>query len=192
VPAPDEFTTDFDISPLEDKSDEAPEPLEDEHLESALDDDFADEDFADEDFDDEAGVEDDLEYLDDEDGSDSGTAAAVPTAPADRIPSRQRVVDLLQILREPPAGGARSRLVALHGLVARLEELLTDLAAAGDRDPAVRQLGEAMLRLQALLGQSQPAEADVLAVWAELEKALQSWLALGQTTQEPRREGFWK
>ena len=110
----------------------------------------------------------------------------------DRALYRQRSLDLLQALHGSSAADAPACLALLRGLAAKLEELFKDLVAAGDRDPSVKALGEAVLRLHSLLEQSQPAETDILDVWTRIENALQRWLALGETTESPRREGFWK
>jgi Ca-activated chloride channel family protein len=110
----------------------------------------------------------------------------------DRATYRQRVLDLFQCLQSSAPNDAAGRLVILRGLSTKLEELFKDLIAAGDRDPSVKELGEAVLRLHTLLSQSQPAETEVLAVWTQIENCLQRWLALGETTESPRREGFWK
>ena len=120
-----------------------------------------------------------------------GKKAAQPS-PMDRRPYRQRVSDLLQSLQGSPVPDAATRLAVLRGQAARLEALFKDLVSAGDRDPSVKELGEAVLRLQTLLSQSRPAESEVLAVWTQIENCLQRWLALGETTESPRREGFWK
>ena len=117
---------------------------------------------------------------------------AAKRIPVDRESYRQRVLDLLQSLQSAAAIDAARRLVILSGLATKLEELLKALIAAGDRDPSLRELGEAVLRLHTLSSQSQPAEVDLLAVWTQIENCLQRWLALGETTESPRREGFWK
>jgi streptomycin 6-kinase len=109
----------------------------------------------------------------------------------DRSLYRQRGLDLLQALHGSSAVDTHDRLTVLRSLTAKLEELFKDLATAGDRDPSVKALGEAVLRLHTLLAESQPTETDILDVWTRIENALQTWLAL---TPEggPRREGFWK
>ncbi|HEY7153936.1 MAG TPA: VIT domain-containing protein [Gemmataceae bacterium] len=118
----------------------------------------------------------------------SKTAGA---GPIDRALYRQRGLDLLQALHGSSAVDTHDRLTVLRSLTAKLEELFKDLATAGDRDPSVKALGEAVLRLHTLLAESQPTETDILDVWTRIENALQTWLAL---TPEggPRREGFWK
>jgi hypothetical protein len=113
-------------------------------------------------------------------------------APLDRNPYRQSAVKSLQILQASQAGDASAKLSALRSLLATVEELFQNLISAGDRDPSVKALGEAVLQLQTLLGQSQPAETDVLDIWTQIENCLQRWLALGETTESPRRERFWK
>jgi Ca-activated chloride channel family protein len=110
----------------------------------------------------------------------------------DRQSYRQRVRDLLQSLQAAPVADASARLAALRGQAAQLEALFKDLVSAGDRDSSVKELGEAVLRLHTLLSQSQPAETEILAVWSQIENCLQRWLALGETTESTRREGFWK
>jgi Ca-activated chloride channel family protein len=112
--------------------------------------------------------------------------------PVDRSPYRRLASELLQILQQGQATDMPSRVLLLRGLTAKLDELFRQLIAAGDRDPSVKELGEAALRLHTLLSQSQPAESDILAIWTQLENCLQRWLALGETTESPRREGFWK
>jgi Ca-activated chloride channel family protein len=117
--------------------------------------------------------------------------ASAPSA-IDRAPYRQRALDLLQSLQSSTSTDVPTRLAVLRSLVGKLEELFKALVAAGDRDPSVKAMGEAMLQLQTLLGQSQLVEAEVLDVWTQIENCLQRWLALGETTESPRREGFWK
>ena len=102
---------------------------------------------------------------------------------------RPRVSDLLQTVRGF-AGDSATRLVLLRELATKLEELFSDLVAAGDHDPSVKALGEVVLRLHALLAESQPAETEILDVSSQIEKCLQSWLGLGETT--PRRRRIWK
>jgi Ca-activated chloride channel family protein len=120
-----------------------------------------------------------------------GKKSAQPST-MDRRPYRQRASDLLQSLQAAPVTDASTRLAVLRGQASQLEALFKDLVSAGDRDPSVKELGEAVLRLHTLLSQSQPAETEVLVVWALIEKCLQRWLALGETTESSRREGFWK
>jgi hypothetical protein len=110
----------------------------------------------------------------------------------DRTPYRQRALDLLQTLQGSAAADTAARLAVLRSLIAKLEELFKDLATAGDRDPSVQALGEAVLRLHTLLAESQPVETDIRDVGTQIENCLQRWLALGETTESPRREGFWK
>jgi hypothetical protein len=110
----------------------------------------------------------------------------------DRSLYRQRGLDLLQALHGSSAVDTSTRLAVLRSLVAKLKDLFEDLATAGDRDPSVKALGEVVLRLHTLLAESQPAETDILDVWTRIENALRTWLALGETTESPRREGFWK
>jgi hypothetical protein len=90
----------------------------------------------------------------------------------------------------PPATDAIWRLAVLRSLVEKLAELFTDLVSAGDRHPATQQLGEVLLKLRSLLGNTVPDEAQVHDLYAKTETALRSWLAIG-TTAAPR-EGFWK
>ncbi|HEY7424790.1 MAG TPA: VIT domain-containing protein [Gemmataceae bacterium] len=110
----------------------------------------------------------------------------------DRSLYRQRGLDLLQALHGSSVVDTSTRLAVLRSLVAKLKELFKDLATAGDFDPSVKALGEAVLRLHTLLAENQPAETDILDVWTQIENALRTWLALGETTESPRREGFWK
>jgi Ca-activated chloride channel family protein len=110
----------------------------------------------------------------------------------DRTPHRQQALDLLQTLQSSQAADGATKLAALRNLSAKLEELFQKIIATGDRDPAVKALGEALLRLHAMLSASQPAETDILDVWTQIENCLQRWLALSETPQSPRREGFWK
>jgi hypothetical protein len=110
----------------------------------------------------------------------------------DRSLYRQRGLDLLQALHGSSGADVPTRLAVLRSLLAKLEELFKDLATAGDFDPSVKALGDTVLKLHALLAESQPAETDILDVWTRIENALQTWLALGETKESPRREGFWK
>jgi hypothetical protein len=110
----------------------------------------------------------------------------------DRAPYRLRALDVLQTMQATHAIDAATRLAVLRGLEEKLEELFEKLVAAGDRDPAVKALGEAVIRLYIVLADTEAADTDVLDVWAQIANALQRWLALGATTQNPSREGFWK
>jgi Ca-activated chloride channel family protein len=110
----------------------------------------------------------------------------------DRAPYRLRALDVLQAMQAIHAIDAASRLAVLRGLEEKLEELFEKLVAAGDRDPAVKALGEAVIRLYIVLADAEAADTDVLDVWTQIENALHRWLALGETTQMPSSEGFWK
>jgi hypothetical protein len=112
-------------------------------------------------------------------------------ASVDRRSNRQRALDLLQSLQGSLVADASARLTVLRSLVAKLEELFQNLVVAGDRDPSVKALGEAMLRLHTLLAENQPTETDILDVWLRIKNALRSWLELTPDSG-PRREGFWK
>jgi Ca-activated chloride channel family protein len=114
-----------------------------------------------------------------------------PRTPVDRAPHRLQAHNLLQPLQGSQASEASVRLTVLRSLAAKLEELFKALVAAGDRDPSVKALGEAVLRLHTLLAESQPAETDILDVGTRIENALRTWLALTPDSGQ-RREGFWK
>jgi hypothetical protein len=119
---------------------------------------------------------------------------ASTTPVLDRDGCRQRARDLLQALSASPTD-APSRLTVLRSLVRGLEELVRGLRTAGDRHPSVERLGEVLLRFQVFLGRSRCGDAAVHALWAEVESALQAWLAV-ETAPPPsppaRQEGFWK
>jgi hypothetical protein len=110
----------------------------------------------------------------------------------DRTPNRQQALDLLQTLQGSQAADTLAKLAELHTLSVKLEELFQKIISAGDRDPSVKALGETLLHLHALLGESQPVETDILNVWTEIENCLRRWLALSETPKSPRRKGFWK
>lgn len=114
------------------------------------------------------------------------------SAVIDRTPYRQGAADILRVLQASQAADAPAKLAALRNVSAKLEELFQKLISAGDRDPSVKALGEALLRLHTLLSATQPAEVDILDVWTQIENCLQRWLALSDTPESPRREGFWK
>ena len=63
--------------------------------------------------------------------------------------------------------------------------------SAGDRHPAVAQLGEALLKVEAL-SQSVPDDTAIGAAWDAVEKALSEYLGAAAATMAPQREGFWK
>jgi Ca-activated chloride channel family protein len=115
----------------------------------------------------------------------------------DRVPYRQRAAGLLREL-QGGGGDAAARLAVLRAAIDRLEALFQELVTAGDRDPSVQRLGEAVLTAQALLAESCPGEAAVLNTWQRLEAALQPWLTLvpgasaAPTPPAAPREGFWK
>jgi Ca-activated chloride channel family protein len=118
---------------------------------------------------------------------------AADAAPVlDRDACRQRARDLLQALSASPTD-ATSRLAVLRSLVRGLDELVRGLRAAGERHPSVERLGEVLLRLQVFLGRGRFGDAAVEALWAQVEAALQAWLAAEAPPAPPaRREGFWK
>jgi Ca-activated chloride channel family protein len=110
----------------------------------------------------------------------------------DRDACRQRARDLLQALSASPTD-TPSRLAVLRVLVRSLEELVRSLRAAGDTHASVEELGAVLLRLQVFLGRGRFGDAAVAAVWAQVEAALQAWLAAEAPPAPPtRREGFWK
>jgi Ca-activated chloride channel homolog len=116
--------------------------------------------------------------------------AAAP--PLDRDACRQRARGMLQALSASPTD-APSRLTVLRSLVGGLEEIVRSLQAGGDRHPSVERLGELLLRLQVFLGRGRFDDAAVHALWAQVEAALQEWLAAeAPPGPAPRREGFWK
>ncbi len=114
------------------------------------------------------------------------------SAKLDRAPYRLRALDVLQAMHATPSIDATTRLTVLRELAPKLEELFEKLVAAGDRDPAVKALGEAVIRLYIVLADTEPAETNILETWTGIENALQRWLALEETTRTPPREGFWK
>ena len=113
-------------------------------------------------------------------------------AAIDRTPHRQQALDLLQALQGSQASDASAKLAVLWSLAGKLEALFQNLVGAGDRDPSVEEMGKVLLRLHALLSESQPAETDILDVWTQIDNCLQCWVALTDATESPRREGFWK
>jgi Ca-activated chloride channel family protein len=115
-----------------------------------------------------------------------------PSATLDRAPFRLRALDVLQTMQAMQSIDAARRLTVLQGQAPKLEELFENLVAAGDRDPAVKALGESVIRLYIVLADTNPAETDILGVWTQIENALRRWLALGETARIPPREGFWK
>jgi Ca-activated chloride channel family protein len=121
-----------------------------------------------------------------------GKTRGAATAPVDRGPYRQRMLDLVQAF-QGAAADTTTRLGILRSLAGKLQDLFQDLVAAGDRHPAIRRLGEALVRLDALLAEAGPAEVAVHEVWSRTEAALRDWLAIDQPAHAPgRREGFWK
>src|SRR5262249_50808209 len=108
-----------------------------------------------------------------------GRKKAKKSATLDRAPFRLRALDVLQTMQATPALDAATRLAVLRGLATKLEELFANLVAAGDCDPAVKALGESVIRLYIVLADTKPAETDILDVWTQIENALQHWLALG-------------
>jgi Ca-activated chloride channel family protein len=113
------------------------------------------------------------------------------SAVVDRAPYRQAALDIVQFLQGTQTADASAKLSAMRNLAGKLEELFENLIAAGDRDPSVKALGEALLRLHTLLSATQPVETDIVDVWTQIDNCLQRWLAL-TTSSPPRREGFWK
>jgi hypothetical protein len=114
------------------------------------------------------------------------------SAAIDRAQYRQQALDLLQALQASQAADGSAKFAALRSLSAKLEELFQKIIAAGDRDPSVKSMGESLLSLHTLLAAVQLAETEILVVWRQIENCLQRWLALSDTPNAPRREGFWK
>lgn len=110
-------------------------------------------------------------------------------ATIDRTPYLQQAHDVFQALQGSQKADVSDRLTVLRSLAPKVKELFQVLVAGGDRDSSVKALGEALLRLHALLAETQPAETNVLTVWTDIENCLQRWLALSETSP---REGFWK
>jgi Ca-activated chloride channel family protein len=115
--------------------------------------------------------------------------AGAPPAAIDREPYRRRLADVLRQMEQAPADAA-ARLAALRSLAPTLEEVFTQWTQAGERDDAVRRLGEVVVALQALLAEAKPADAAVGALWTKTEGVLRECLTLAGGT--PGREGFWK
>jgi Ca-activated chloride channel family protein len=106
----------------------------------------------------------------------------------DQSSFNDRVRELLRELRETKAA---DRLAFLRLKATELRNLHHDLVTAGDRHPAVTLLGEALLKVEALL----PRGADDAAVgeaWEAVEKALADYLGAATEMDGARREGFWK
>ncbi|HVS38892.1 MAG TPA: hypothetical protein VMS17_25265, partial [Gemmataceae bacterium] len=119
----------------------------------------------------------------------------VQAPPVNRKPYRQRLADALQVIREHPTTDAGSRLDVLRALTPTLEAVFTEWTQAGERDAAVRELGEAALALQAPLTEAKPAEKAVAELWKRTEAAVLACLTLcgGPPAPKPAaREGFWK
>jgi Ca-activated chloride channel family protein len=110
-------------------------------------------------------------------------------APAvDRDPYRQRLTDALQVIRQHPTSDAGSRLDVLRALTPTLEAVFTEWTTAGERNAAVKKLGELAVALHALL--AAPAPAAVNQLWTQTEAVLVDCLALCGAPVS--REGFWK
>ena len=116
------------------------------------------------------------------------------TPPAvNREPYRHRLADALQAIRQHPTTDAGSRLDVLRALTPTLEAVFTEWTQAGERDDAVRRLGEAAVALNALLAEPKPADKAVAELWARTEAAVLACLTLcGGPPVTARREGFWK
>ena len=119
--------------------------------------------------------------------------AQMPTT-TDREPYRQRLADALQAIRQHPTSDAGSRLDMLRALAPTLEAVFTEWTQAGERDEAVRKLGELVMALQALLAEAKPADKAVNEMWTGTETAVQACLTLcgGPPAATTPREGFWK
>jgi Ca-activated chloride channel family protein len=126
-----------------------------------------------------------------------GKKARKGKASVDRGPHRQRVIDLLQEM-QAGAGDGAARLAVLRAIIDRAEEVFKDLVAAGDRHDSVRELGQTVLVIRAMLAGGSPPDAIVLGAWQRLETALRDWLALvpqppaDPTPSSKPRKGFWK
>ena len=111
-------------------------------------------------------------------------------ASINREPYRQRLADALHVIRQHPAADAGSRLDVLRALTPTLETVFTEWATAGERDPAVRELGELVVALHALLAEALPTDAKVQEVWTRAEGVIAACLLLCGASA--KREGFWK
>ena len=72
-----------------------------------------------------------------------------------------------------------------------LETVFTEWTQAGERDDAVRELGELAVALQALLAEAKPTDKAVADLWTRTEAAVQACLTLCGGPPASR-EGFWK
>lgn len=102
----------------------------------------------------------------------------------------QRAEEILEVMRNLQSADAPSRLAVLRNVSAKLEELLRVVVAEGNWHSATQRLGTAAYALHEMLKRPTPSDADVQAVWTELENSLQEFVhAVGQPA---KREGFWK
>jgi Ca-activated chloride channel family protein len=108
-------------------------------------------------------------------------------APVNREPYRQRLADALEAIRRHTATDAPSRLVVLQSLAPTLEAVFTEWTQAGERDEAVRKLGELVVALRA---NAAPPDQVVNDLWTRTEAVLQACLTLCGVPAA--REGFWK
>lgn len=114
---------------------------------------------------------------------------AKSATPTDREPSRQRLADALQAIRRHTATDAASRLGVLRTLTPTLEAVFTEWTTAGERDEAVRKLGELVMALRATAA---PSDAEVNDLWTRTEAVLQACLTLCGASTATARVGFWK
>jgi hypothetical protein len=93
-------------------------------------------------------------------------------------------------MRGCPTTAPVHRLDLLRQWLDRLERFHQDLTASSAQRPVVERFGRLVVSLKRLLSQPAPPEADVQALWAELEAALDEFL--GGAAPAQGREGFWK
>ncbi len=114
--------------------------------------------------------------------------------PIDREPYRERLADALLAIRQNRATDAASRLGVLRALTPTLEAVFTEWTTAGERDAAVRELGEVVVALHAGDRRATSDAAVSATCGLRTEAVLQGCLTLvwGLCGIGAAWEGFWK
>jgi len=106
---------------------------------------------------------------------------------------RKKTQELLRILETTLTKDHVSRRSVLVQVAEQLEELLRGLFRLNILTTEVQRLGELMLKLQPIRGNTGASPDEIEQLWNEAEAALRAFLNGGGTAApEERREGFWK
>jgi hypothetical protein len=117
------------------------------------------------------------------------TPASQPTPDLDALP--RRVANVLQCLQTTGAD-AVSRLNGLRAVVMEMDQLFSAMLGASKGTPEMLELAEVIVKIRALLSETQPDDAAVNALWWRTETALKNIQTFLAGSAPASRKGFWK